>query len=214
MKLVSCRVCKTQVAADAKTCPHCGTAHPKRKRYGCGTLLLVVIGLPVLAAMFLGEPRGPATPKPPPAPPKPGAQWIYGSFADGMTDKFSHQASVRSINQFEFSFPYRKPQRATLSLRNHPRYGRDAILEIERGQFDCGMDGCSLQVRFDDGPARSFRFNRPDSNDTTSLFVRDYPTFYAGLSKAGLVLIEGKFYQESPVVFMFDVSDLDAEKLR
>lgn len=218
--MIKCRACKREVSSEAKTCPHCGVPHPKRKRYGCGAAILIIGGVLVFAAMIAGprgggnptSPRAPA--KAPAEPPKPGAQWRYASFVDEMSGKTSKQATVMSGNFFEFSSPYRGRQYAELTLRNHPRHGRAAILEIQRGQFDCRMDDCSLQVRFDDGPARAFRFAKPESNDTTMLFVRDYGTFYSSLSKSGLVRIEGKFYQQAPVVFMFNVSDLDPEKLK
>lgn len=217
--MIKCRACKREVSSEAKTCPHCGVPNPKRKRYGCGAAILIIGGVLVFAAMIDGQRGGSPTSQRAPAKapvevPKPGAQWRYGSFVDEMSGKASKLAAVTSGNSFRFTAPYSGLQFAELTLRNHPRHGRDAILSIQRGQFDCRLDGCSLQVRFDDGPAREFRFSKPESSDSTTLFVRDYGTFYSSLSKAGLVRIEGKFYQQDPVVFMFNVSDLDPEKLK
>ena len=69
-----------------------------------------------------------------------GLRWNYEESPDKMGRGAIKQAYISSLNEIEFDFPYREPQRATLQLRKHPKYGNDVILSIERGQFLCHLD--------------------------------------------------------------------------
>lgn len=62
-------------------------------------------------------------------------QWRYSHDKDDMSNGVNHDAAIESINVVEFDFPYAGPQHATLVLRTHPRYGKNILLVIERGQF-------------------------------------------------------------------------------
>lgn len=42
MALVKCKECGQKVSSKAPSCPHCGASR-KRKNYGCGTLILVLV---------------------------------------------------------------------------------------------------------------------------------------------------------------------------
>ncbi len=58
MALVPCRVCKQEVAADAKTCPQCGTQNPALTQQqvanqGCLILILTGIAIVVFAYLYL-----------------------------------------------------------------------------------------------------------------------------------------------------------------
>jgi hypothetical protein len=117
-------------------------------------------------------------------------------------------ALVNSLNQFEFDFPYKRPQRATLQLRRHPKYGRDVILQIERGQFLCGVSDCNVEVRFGAKKPTTFSAAEPADHDTTALFIRNHDSFVANARKADKVFIEAQFFREGNRVFEFDVSGL------
>lgn len=118
------------------------------------------------------------------------------------------QATVRSLNEVNFHFPYQGAQRATLVLRVHPKHGRDVILTIEKGQFLCRLDECSVAVKFDQGKPRDFVAVGPADNNTTTLFIRGYERFVAAARKAKKIYVEAQFYQEGTRVFEFDVSGL------
>lgn len=221
MRLIKCRVCKHECAPDAKVCPNCGAPNPKTKHYGCGSLLLVLV-VGFFAFSYLLSPRSsfvppsansrPA-PAAPAAPPTPASKWLYSSSVDEMSGARSVFAAIQSENTFEFTFPYTKPQRATLTLRKHPRHGQDVIIAVERGQFLCGGP-CDFLVRFDDGRASAFTMNKPESNDSTMLFLQNASRFLSSMRSAKTVRIEGKFFQQQPVVLEFDVSGFDEEKFK
>jgi len=108
----------------------------------------------------------------------------------------------------EFGFPYTGSQRAILQLRIHPKYGKNAIISIEKGQFLCGFDGCSVSVKFDEGKPQTYSVNEPADHSTTYLFLNNYDRFLAGVKKSTTVYIEAQFYQEASQVFEFYVSGL------
>jgi len=140
-----------------------------------------------------------------------GAQWNYASKPDPMGNGTTHYAQVVTTNTLYFSSPYDAPQQGRLLLRTHPRWGRDVILSMERGQFLCSSyDGCSVLVRFDDGTAQRFAAAEPQDNSTTTLFVKEYARFLAGLKKSKRVRIAANVYQAGAPVFEFDVSDFNA----
>ena len=51
MALIKCKECKKEISNKAKTCPNCG-APVKRKRLGCGALILILIIAPIIISIF------------------------------------------------------------------------------------------------------------------------------------------------------------------
>lgn len=137
-----------------------------------------------------------------------GLMWNYEESQDSMGRGTIKNAFVKSLNQVEFDFPYKGPQRATLQLRIHPKYGKDVILSIDRGQFLCGIDGCSVNVRFGSGKPVAYRVSEPADHSTTHLFIGSYEQFSANTKKVGRVSIEAQFFQQGNRVFEFDVTGL------
>ena len=137
-----------------------------------------------------------------------GLYWRYDEDSEKMGRGVVKHAYVRSLNEFQFDFPYRDRQRATLMLRKHPKHGRDVILTIERGQFLCGIDDCTVAVKFDDGPARTYPAAEPSDHSSTALFIRGHDRFVAAAKKAKRAYVEAQFFQQGTRVFEFDVSDL------
>jgi hypothetical protein len=99
-------------------------------------------------------------------------------------------------------------KKETLSLRTHPRYGNDVILNIERGQFLCGYSGCSVSVRFDDKPPRRFSASEVADHSTTTLFIGNFNSFLSETKKAKTIHIEALFFSQGSRVFEFDVAGL------
>lgn len=137
-----------------------------------------------------------------------GLRWKYDEHDEKMGRGTVKLATVRSLNEVEFGFPYRGSQRATLQLRIHPRYGKDVTIEVEKGQFLCGFRNCQVSVRFDNGKAQNFSAVEPADHSTTMLFIRGYDRFLASARKAKKVYIETLFYQQGTRVFEFDISGL------
>lgn len=165
------------------------------------------------------EPPAPAVPAPVKPAPRPepavGRQWNYSEQEDPMTSAKTYWAAVRSTNQIELDFPYRGSQRATLTLRTHPRHGKDAIFSIEQGQLLCpSYEGCTVLVRFDEEPAVRYSANGPSDNSTETLFLDNYGGFAEKLLRAKRVRIAAEIYQSGAPVFEFDVSGFDMKKYR
>lgn len=142
-----------------------------------------------------------------------GEQWEYRSQKDPMSEGAAYFAAVESTNTVEFGFPYSGAQHATLTVRSHPRYGKDIIFSIERGQFLCpSYDGCEVLVRFDDAKAIRYHANAAADNSTETIFIRGYSAFLQHLEKSKRVRIAANIYQQGVPVFEFDVSGFDVKK--
>jgi hypothetical protein len=135
-------------------------------------------------------------------------KWWYSESPDDMGRGTVRTAYVQSQNQVAFDFPYTGAQRATLSLRVHPKYGKDVILRIEKGQFLCRFDGCRVSVVFGEGKPVSFSAVEAADHSSEVLFLQDYERFLSNLRKVGRVRIEAGFFQQGEQTFEFNVKDL------
>jgi len=100
-----------------------------------------------------------------------------------------------------FDFPYSGTQHATLTLRTHPRHGKDIIFSIEKGQILCrSYEDCTVLVRFDDEPPSNYSAVGAADNSTETIFIRNYSKFVEKLLKAK--------------AFEFDVSGFDQGKYK
>lgn len=239
MAMTKCRECGAQISTKAEACPSCGAK--RKSNSGCGTLIGTAV-LVLVALAFIGQcssntspttsgastsaskqhaPAAPVAQLPASASPasaaapQPGSQWNYRQDEDPMGKGISSYALVVSNNTVNFGFPYSGAQHGTLTLRTHPRYGKDVILSIERGQFLCpSYDGCTVLVRFDDGKAINYSAAGAADNSTETIFIRGYSGFVGHLEKSKRVRISANVYQEGAPVFEFDVSGFDPSKYK
>jgi hypothetical protein len=126
-----------------------------------------------------------------------------------MMQKPIRYARVDSLNDLNFGFPYQGAQHATLTLRIHPRFGKSAMLSIERGQFLCGIEDCSITVRFDAGKPQRFSVGEPSDHSSTVLFITSYDGFLASVRKSKKIYVAAEFYQQGSPVMEFDTSKLN-----
>ncbi len=140
--------------------------------------------------------------------------WTYSAQNDAMSGKPFREAGVRSTNTVDFNAPYEGAQHGTLILRQHPRYGNDVILTIERGQFLCqSFQECHVLVKFDDKPAMTFSGIGPSDNSSEQIFIKNYKLFAKQLQGAKHVLIEAEVFQDGRPQFDFDVHGFNSTKL-
>lgn len=150
-----------------------------------------------------------------PEPEVPGSQWSYSQDADAMSKGTTYHAVVSSSNTVDFDFPYSGAQHATLNLRVDPRYGKDVIFSIEKGQILCNSyEDCTVLVRFDDEQASNFTAVGAADNSTDTIFIRNYGRFVEKMLKAKRVRISTNIYQEGAPVFEFDVSGFDQNEYK
>jgi hypothetical protein len=145
--------------------------------------------------------------------PEPSSPWEYFEGRDDLTGKPTYQAFVSSTNTIRLDFPYAGEQHATLMLRRHPRHGSDVIFKIEKGQFLCHIDECSVLVRFDDRSPERFSATGPSDQSTETLFIQNYGRFVGQLQKAKEVRIAAEIYQAGQPAFEFNVAGLEIKRL-
>ncbi len=138
-----------------------------------------------------------------------GPLWVYSEDRDAMSDGIVRTALLTSENSFRLGFPYEGDQRGTLMLRKHPRWGTDVVLSIQKGQLLCRHQDCTVEVRFDDGQARAWQMNEPDSHDTTLLFFSDANGIVRRIRDADRLRVQIRLYQQSPVILDFPVKGFD-----
>ena len=231
MALIKCKECGAEVSSKAEACPKCG-ARVASKPMGCGTLIgIIILGAVIVSAfssIFSSDSRTGTPSAPPstssassgqavstPAPPQPGSQWDYQHSDDSMGKGAIHQAHVSSSNTVNFDFPYSGTQHAALSLRTHPRHGKDVIFRIEKGQILChSYEDCTVLVRFDEEAPANYSAVGAADNSTETIFIRNYDRFIGQMLKAKRVRIAANIYQQGAPVFEFDVSRFDQNKYR
>ncbi|MDD5463022.1 MAG: hypothetical protein PHG00_15550 [Methylococcales bacterium] len=144
-----------------------------------------------------------------------GTQWIYSQAEDKMSGGTTYHAYVLSTNTVEFSFPYNGIQNATLHLRTDPKYGKDVIFRIEKGQILCNSyEDCTVLVRFDDEKPANYSAVGAADNSNETVFFRNYSKFVGKLLKAKQIRISTNIYQQGSPVFEFDVSGFNQEKYK
>lgn len=233
MALVKCRECGGDVSSKAETCPNCGVKVAKKNGLSSFIIALVVF---VSIIYLFGEVEDrdkaresalsdikqqtiqsqnskPIESKSKANKQSDGETWVYLSTNDELTGKPTYTAAINSKNTVNFKWPYSGDQHALLSLRTHPKYGKDAILSIGKGQFLCpSYKGCKIDARFDDGSVVSFKANPSSDHSSEVIFINDYHAFVEKLLKAKVVRLAADVYQEGRPAFVFDVDGFDSDK--
>jgi hypothetical protein len=114
-------------------------------------------------------------------------------------------ASVTSTNTLSFDFPYQGIQHGTLVIRKAAESGTNVIVRIERGQFLCPLDDCTVNVRFDAGRIQQFSASGPTDHSTTTLFLENEARFVSQLRRAKVFRVEATFYQHGSQTLEFNV---------
>lgn len=149
----------------------------------------------------------------PPTPPV-STRWEYRVSEHEMGGQL-RTAATASLETFELGFPYQRPQRGQLTIRQHPRDGLDVMVSIERGQIICDdYRGNRLQVRFGDRSAQRWRCSGTASGDSTLVFMAQPDRFLTELRRVEEVRIELLLYREGNQVLRFDVRGLEWETPR
>lgn len=133
--------------------------------------------------------------------------WSYDTERDQVRGRNVYYASVDSQNQVEFDFPYAGGSTLTMTVRKHPQYGDDVIFHISKGQFVCGVEGCSGTINYGSGPQR-LSLTEPGDYDSQSLFASSGAAVIGHLKAADKVVVELPFYQEGNQQFTFNTKGL------
>jgi hypothetical protein len=117
-------------------------------------------------------------------------------------------AEIESINSVDFDFPYQGGSKATLTLRDSPKYGKNAILQVSSGQFLCDPDDCHVSLRVDEGRPIAISGNDAADGSSNVIFL-PYAATLRYLQQAKVLRIEADFYQAGSRVFEFHPRGLD-----
>ncbi len=134
--------------------------------------------------------------------------WSYSESKDEMTGEKSASPCSTSTNEHQFSFPYNGGSSGRLCLRNRGKR-LDAYVVISSGQFLCGVEDCTLRLRFDDGPVTTFTAVESEDHRSDMFFIEPASRLAFSIKKAKQLKLEGKYYQEGRQVLQFDVAGLD-----
>lgn len=156
------------------------------------------------------EPSTEAPPVEPASSPRPASDWRIDERTDPLTDETIKTACATSSNQVYLSPPY-GPRGARLCIRQHPKFGRDAYLTLDgSGQILCrSYDGCTIQIRFDDGPVQAFSANEPSDNSSETIFVANDGRFITAAKAASRIRVQLEFYQNGNQTFDFPAKGLE-----
>lgn len=226
MALIKCKECNKEISNKAEACPQCG-AKVGRKPLGCGTLLALIAFVIIMSSVWdsLTQDKSnvqnsvPVESKQAVIEPSEhekfnkGMGWYYLPSIDDMTGKTTYTAAIKSVNEVSFSFPYNGAQRGTLTLREHPRHGKDVIFNIDKGQIICGrVSECTVEMKFDDGAIKQYSASFPTDNSSNILFIEGYQELLTKLKQSKTVRLNVTVYQEGQHTFTFDVSGFSDEK--
>lgn len=99
----------------------------------------------------------------------------------------------------------------TLTIRQSPQYGKDIYIHISKGQFNCGVYGENIKVRFDDDKPITFNCIEPSDHSSDLLFIQNYKKFITRLKTASTIKIAVEFFNEGTRTFTFNTQGLDWE---
>nr|WP_141662012.1 hypothetical protein [Burkholderia ambifaria] len=148
-----------------------------------------------------------------PTPPAAEAKWLYKEEHDSMRDKTYRVALLPASNVLDFDFPYNGGSHVLMIINGEQgRKLAHPVLEIDKGQFDCGTDGCDLTVKFDDQlqsyhaqlltSRRLYIWYREGRNSVNG----EEDEFIKNLRASHHMIIEARFYEDGARQIEFDTT--------
>jgi len=143
-----------------------------------------------------------------PEPPRP--KWQYQSEKDEMRGVTNRWASLTSEDAVSLEFPYGGGSTLRIVVRSMPkRSAQDIILNLSKGQLDCGFDGCRVPVKFDDNAIINYSANRARGGDNDSIFIQEKSGFLKRLKASKSVMVEVPIWKHGPTQFRFSSAGLE-----
>lgn len=108
---------------------------------------------------------------------------------------------------------------ASLLVRKHPRWGTDVMLGVYTSGKPVALvctlpeqqDNCTVLVKFDNSPAKTYATNISESGSPNLLFIDDHPQFIQRLQASKLVKIEVLVVNYGSTVLTFETAGFPAE---
>ena len=137
------------------------------------------------------------------------SNWNESQELDPMRNKSTYYDCIISDNALQFSFPYGGGSSGHLCFRNSPRFGTDVYLRMDKGQSTCSFEGCTLHMKFDDGPILAFGATEASGGNTDTVFIHGYARLKQLMRKSKHMILEAEFFQEGVQQLDFTVSGFD-----
>lgn len=208
MALIDCKECGHKISPEASSCPNCGCPVPKKSKMKIFLFTLSIFAVIIYfsgkdSSTTLNSSSGVS------APPK-AEEWSYSESTDTVSGKSLSSAIVKSNNRFELEFPYNGGTVGTLQIRQHPRYGKDVIFYVNKGQILCNSyDGCYVTVKFDDKPAFKVKATEPADHSNDMLFLNGYAGLLKNIKNSKKMIVEVTFYHSGNKAFEFNTENLN-----
>lgn len=136
------------------------------------------------------------------------ADWKYDESTEKMSGKTQKNAVIESNNSLSLGFPYAGLNHGTLIVRQHPGYGLDVILQVQKGQILCSSyGGCPIQVKFDDAAPMRFGGSPSADHDSTTIFFDGNNKFISNALKAKKILVQVNMYQAGAPILEFSTTE-------
>lgn len=130
--------------------------------------------------------------------------WNTQTEKDPMSGKTATYTSIQSDNSLSLDFPYKGSNHGNLTIRKHPKYGTDVVLQFEQGQTLCrSYEPCRVAVKFDDNKPMTFTGYPPSDHGTTTIFLEPESKFISNASKAKKILVQFEVYRHGDQIFVF-----------
>lgn len=210
MAIIKCSECNSEVSSQAEKCPHCGYVLKKKRSVLKWVLLifLAVVIINVISA-FNEVSKITGTTLPPKQDKLESKSWHYDKRKDEISDKDFRSATATSTNTEQLEFPYQGGTVGYLTVREHPRFGKDIIFQVNKGQILCSASrGCEVSVKFDDKVARKLRANEPSDHSSDTLFLQNYAELLPQIKASKTMIVEITFFQQGSRSFKFNTSEL------
>jgi len=136
--------------------------------------------------------------------------WAYNAVPEAGGTQYT--AAIESTPPLKPGADH-KNRRIRLVLREHPKWGQSVYLLLDNATFDCHKGCATLPVSFDDGKAERMKATIPPTGEP-ALFIDDDKGFIARLAKTKTVAIGVTLKDDGDMNVVFEVSGLDASKLR
>ena len=136
----------------------------------------------------------------------PAAAWEYLERPDQASGTPVQFAFAQSDN--EIAAEGAVPQRATLSLRVHPEYGRTALVTLADGFFVCPAKPCAVGVQLDEAKPQQVAAVLPGGARSAVILVRDPDRFFKDVGGASRPRMSTRLDDGSEATFDFDVAGL------
>lgn len=124
------------------------------------------------------------------------ADWTYRSGINSIGGQSGKVAEIRSSKSLNLKFPYNGSNFGSIIVRPRPGQDPSVTFSVDMGQLTCdSYSGCSINLRFDDGPPVEFSARGSTGFGSNQLHFKNESRFVALASRASRIYVQVSMYQ-------------------